>query len=382
MRTRRMLAATGMALCGVMVAGCGGSAVGPDGGAGNHDTGISARDVGPRPDSGRVAPPGDWVDATGNLREIAAGYGDIGPLAWQPGTRRVIAGVAGAPTLFATDDGGASWFALGSTPGSATLGNGPTGIVFDPSDPRRYWESGIYGPGVFRTDDAGASFTRLGDVSHDDLVAIDFTDPARATLLAGGHEQSHTLYLSRNGGTTWENIGARIASDQNTSNPMILAHDTFLVGTWGSGGAILRSTDGGTSWQQVLDQAPAGPPLHASDGAIYWPLFYDAGIAVSRDEGVTWTVTSGPVHSRGGPPVELPDGRVLALGHESILASSDHGATWQPIGSPLPYPGQNCGTYGLTYAAEPRALFIHQNDCSGHVASSSVWSSHFDYETQ
>jgi hypothetical protein len=370
-----------LATLALVVTACDGAAA-PDSGVTHRRDASPARDVGPARDTGPVVvPSADWVDMTSNLRELASGRGDIGPLAWQPGTRRILAGVAGAPTLFATDDGGASWLALGSGAGSASLGNGPTGIIFDPDDPTHYWESGIYGPGVFRTTDDGVSFVRLGDISHNDLVSIDFTDPARATLLAGGHEQTHTLYLSRNGGASWENIGANVSDPNFTSTPLVLDRDTFLLGTWGGAGSIQRSTNGGESWTAVYDRAPAGRPLRASDGTIYWPLFYDAGIAVSRDEGLTWDLATGPVHPRGGPPIELPDGRVLALGHDFILASSDRGTTWEPIGSALPFPGQNCGTYGFAYAVSLRTLFIHQNDCSGRVANSSVWSSGFDYET-
>ncbi len=41
--------------------------------------------------------------------------------------------------------------------GSDVIMNRPTSMVFDPTDPNRWWESGNYnGGGVYRTDDAGA----------------------------------------------------------------------------------------------------------------------------------------------------------------------------------------------------------------------------------
>jgi hypothetical protein len=43
-----------------------------------------------------------------------------------------------------------------------------------------------------------------------DGVAVDFSDPQRKTLLLGLHEQSQSLQMSSDGGTTWQRIGDRL----------------------------------------------------------------------------------------------------------------------------------------------------------------------------
>jgi photosystem II stability/assembly factor-like uncharacterized protein len=376
-----------------------GDARAPDAPAG--DTSPSATDAGPstgpadaplpRADAApaptdATAPPTSWINATGNLATLAAGGGDISIVSAKPDSARVIAGV-GQKGLFATDDSGTTWFALGTGAGSTSINNDPTAITYDPAQPTTFWESGIYGSAVFKTTDNGQTFAQLGSISHSDLVSVDFTDPARAVLLAGPHEQAQKLYLSRDGGATWTDIGPNLPPNTNFSTlPLVLDSRTFLVGScgWGSGACgVFRSTDGGGSWTVVDSDGPVARPLWASDGTIYWALANNAGILVSADRGQTWTKSQGPVSLYySTSPAELPDGRVVTLGMSHLLATTDHGKTWNPIGDPLPFPGANCGTYGLTYSAWTKTFFINHNDCSGHVATSSVYSAGFDYTTQ
>ena len=89
--------------------------------------------------------------------------------------------------------------------------------------------------GVYRTDDRGASFHALGDVTHVDHVSVDFADPQRQTMLAGGHESS-SLWLSTDGGDTWRDVGVGLPDDVGfASSPHIVDATTFLLGTNSAG---------------------------------------------------------------------------------------------------------------------------------------------------
>ena len=290
-----------------------------------------------------------WVNVTAGVGGETWGYAGVCLVAAAPDRDEVVAGVSEAG-LWSSADGGATWRKL---PGSAAIKHRTHQVVFDPKDSKRYWVSGNYGPGIWRTDDAGLTFRRLGKLDHVDGVAIDFSDPARRTMLAGLHEQVRSLHLSKDGGETWEKIGDRLPEDSNHStDPMILDSKTFLVNTagWAKGKAhgVFRSADGGATWEKATGLGPGSRGLLAG-GAVYWQTVWGGGIAKSADGGKTWAKLSGPVKSA---PIELPGGRLAGLAEKQLHVSSDGGATWAKLGPELPVKMQ-----GVVYNAKRNAFF-------------------------
>lgn len=322
------------------------------------------------------APAAQWINATGSLAGLASECGNLTIVSAKPCSTAVIAGVAKAG-LFATDDGGQSWAPLGTGPGSAVITNRPAAIVYDPEHPEVFWEAGIYNDGgVYRTDDGGLTFTRLGDFGHNDLVSVDFGDPERNTLLAGGHEQKQRLMLSTDGGAAWVDVGPNLpAGSHFSSAPLVLDAETFLLGAcgWGDGTCgLFRSSDAGASWAMVSDLPAVGEPRWASDGSIYWSLVWSGGVARSTDRGETWTKTA---EGLAGTPVELADGRLLMLGGDHVVVSADFGGTWTPIGDPLPFMAA-----GLAFSAQTKTLYVWHNDCGEVVLPDAIMSAGFDDE--
>lgn len=365
------------------------SSAGTSAGAGSPNAGTASGGGGSGSGGSVTAPDTKWLNVTANLPALAAqfagneGPGDLTFLSAQPGSSRIIAGVGNAG-LFATTDAGKTWTKLGSGNGSAPMAHRPSSIVYDPEDPKLFWESGIYGDGIFRTRDDGLTFERLGDISHNDAISVDFSDPARQLLVAGPHEATQKLFKSTNGGSSWEDIGAKLPAGSSFSTlPFIIDTSTWVVGsaqgpgTWG----VFRTTDSGQTFAPVSEEGPVGWPLLASDGGIYWALAGDKGVIVSTDQGATWTKSApGPVQTFSGGPCETPNGKILALGSSHVLATSDQGKSWQEVGEPLPFPGGNCKTYGFTYSPSTKTLFINHNDCTGKLTADAVWSSGYDYE--
>lgn len=346
--------------------GSGGAGKGSGGSAGRGGTGGEAGQ----------APPSAWVNATGNLAGLASECGNLTLVSATPGSGTVIAGVAKVG-LFASSDRGAHWAALGAGAGSAPITNRPSSIVYDPDDATTFWESGIYnGGGVYRTTDAGETFVQLGDVTHNDLVSLDFGDPERKTLLVGGHEQKQTLYLSTDGGQSFEQIGKNLPADSHfSSDPLVLDQNSFLLGSCGYGdGAcgIYRSTDQGAHWDRVSELPAQARPLVAADGAIYWSLIYDGGMARSDDGGSSWLKASDNIVT--GYPVELPDGRILALRGTHVVVSADQASTWTEVGDELPWKPS-----GVTYSVATKSLFVWHWDCGDVVLDDAILSAGFDY---
>jgi photosystem II stability/assembly factor-like uncharacterized protein len=305
-----------------------------------------------------TAPAGDpkWVNVTGNVGGEKWGYAGVCTIACVPGADRVIAGVS-ERGLWASTDGGATWTPLGADD-EVKITNRPSRIIFDPKDANTFWTSGCYGPGVFRTDDGGKTFQRLGNVTHVDGLAIDFADPKRQTLLVGLHEQIRSLMKSTDGGKTWQNIGMNLPEKTNHSTePILLDARTYLINTAGwlreHSFGIYRTEDGGTAWTKVSDLGAADRPLVASDGAIYWVYLWGGGVIKSTDRGKTWRKLSGPIKR---VPIELPGGLLLAATGKQLYASADGGETWRPCGPPTTFDAA-----AAAYNAKRNCLFISRS---------------------
>lgn len=278
-----------------------------------------------------------WVNVTNNVGGDTWGYAGVCTIACVPGADQVIAGVS-EHGLWSSTDGGQTWSPLGAE-GPGKITNRPGVILFDPKDPKTFWESGCYGPGVFRTTDGGKTFERLGQVQHVDGLAVDFADPDRKTLVIGLHEQARSVTRSTDGGKTWANIGKTLPEKSNHStNPILIDAKTYVVNTagWlqGASVGIYRTEDAGQTWKQVCESGTAGSPLLASDGTIYWAILWDRGLLKSTDKGKTWTPLQGPVKKT---PIELPGGRLVAPVGGQLTLSTDGGATWKPCTPPMPF---------------------------------------------
>jgi len=173
-------------------------------------------------DAGSAAAADGWTNVTSNLANMQSECGNLTMLSSVPGSNTVIAGVA-QHGLWASSDGGAKWQQLGTGQGSAPVTNRPSWISYDPSNPAHFYESGIYnGAGAFATINAGSTFAQLGNITHSDFVSVDYTDPDRKTLLAGGHEQGRTVWRSTDAGKSWTNVGVNLPGTGSSTNPLVI----------------------------------------------------------------------------------------------------------------------------------------------------------------
>src|ERR1051325_2476124 len=258
--------------------------------------------------------PAQWINVTANLADMPSECGNLCLLSVVPDQDRIIAGIA-KRGLWQTTDGGASWSPLGQGAGSDAIVNRPSRILYDPANAELFWESGIYNSsGVYHTTNGGRTFQHLGNARHNDYVSVDFSDPQRRTLLAGGHEQARTIWKSVDAGQSWTNIGTTLPEGTKfSSNPLLLDAASYLVNAsgWGKGtGGVFRTTDAGASWVQASTLEANGAPLSASDGSIYWLLMYDRGLIRSTNQGQSWTQVCGAGVIKGSKIIELPDSRL------------------------------------------------------------------------
>jgi photosystem II stability/assembly factor-like uncharacterized protein len=334
-------------------------------------------------------PAGQWVSATSNLAGLGSECGNLSNLSSKPDEDMLIAGVA-QQGLWASRNGGGTWTRLGAAMGSAAITNRTSEITYDPEHPQTFWESGIYNAGGgYKTTDDGTTLAALGSVTHNDSVSVDFTDPQRQTLLAGTHEQSGHLFLSTNGGAMWTDIGPKLPAGTGfSSQALVIDAKTYLLGAYtysnsGGGLGVFRSIDSGQTWTQVFSTAVQGHPLVMSDGTIYWSVGGNGGIVKSTDQGKTWQQAVGQGVLVTGAPVALPDGRIAALSSQSVMVSSDCGASWFDVTTALPY-----APTGVVYSPYQKAFFIWHFDCTGQsnpgdpVPQDAIMRFDFDYTSQ
>ena len=322
-----------------------------------------------------------WVDVTGNLAGMPSECGNLCLLSVVPGEDKIIAGIA-KRGLWQTVDGGSTWKALGQGAASDSIVNRPSRILYDPTRAEVFWESGIYNSfGVYQTTNHGQTFEHLGPVKHNDFVSVDFSDPQRRTLLAGGHEQARTVWKSTDGGQSWTNIGATMPEGSKfTTHPIFVDANTYLVNSsgWGKGtGGVYRTTNGGASWTQASALEANGAPLVAADGSIYWLLMYDRGLIRSSDQGRSWSQACGGGVLKGSALIEMPDQTLAALGGKNLKISSDRGATWKEILPPLPVKPA-----GVIYAPARQAFFVWQWDCGNQVLTNAIWRHEYRVEAK
>lgn len=166
-------------------------------------------------------------------------------------------------------------------------------------------------------------------------------------LIAVG-ERGHIL-LSSDAGRSWLQ---RPAPTRATLTSVFFA-DARHGWAAGHDAVILRTVDGGNSWQKVHEEMESGPVLDL------W--FRDAGTGyavgayglclVTRDGGATWEHVS--IIDESGAATDLhlnqirslADGRLVIAAEAGRLLISADGQTWQPL--PSPYAGTLFGTLPL-----------------------------------
>ncbi len=140
-------------------------------------------------------------------------------------------------------------------------------IAIDPTN-ENTWYVAVGSGGVWKTTNAGTTWKPLTDDQPFYSTGAITLDPSNSqTVWLGTGENvggrhvgiGHGVYLSRNGGKTWESKGlnksehiSKIIVHPTDSNTLWVAAQGPL---WSSGGerGLYKSTDGGTTWKQTME---------------------------------------------------------------------------------------------------------------------------------
>lgn len=222
--------------------------------------------------------------------------------------------------LFGADDAGGVWRSTTGNSGSwtkKTTSHAFTGwtIAVKPGDDNTIMVGDPYGRGILKSTDGGATWSRansgfptgsLGQLPS--IGWLHWSVHNTNVIYAAAREDSSYytvgsgLWKTTNGGSSWSQVATATFSgkDVGAVYESYATPNTLLVGLGGrlsassAAGAngIYRSTNGGTTWSSpVYTNYPitnfAGHSLQTSR---VWMALQGLGVAVSTNDGATWTV--------------------------------------------------------------------------------------------
>ena len=213
----------------------------------------------------------------------------------------------------------ARWRALGpdqvDSYGYRTAGR-VSAIAIHPHDANILYAGGAQG-GVWRSDDRGASWTPLTDDECSLAMGSIAIDPVNPDIVYAGTGEQHFsgdsyygcgVLRSLDGGDSWEQLGgeefvsrefgggakiSRVIVDRATagsaSSTTVLAATSF---------GLFRSTSSGRSWTEVLDGTATDLVVHPTNPAILYAAVGGDGVYKSFDTGASWRRTSSGLRDR------------------------------------------------------------------------------------
>lgn len=226
-----------------------------------------------------------------------------------------------------TTDDGDTWARLYPTP-PLTESLGISALALDPAwpvSPTLLLARNVPGgpSQVYRCTDGGQAWTTVfttpaGPIN--DLAALRAGDGPLVTFAASDRSQ---VWRSTDGGDTWAPAATGLPEGYDVfrifGSPTFAAdHTLYLTGF----GPLVRSTDGGDTWAAVdipwvdIPRQVVFSPQYASDTTLWVSYFWmeghgeypPNGVVRSTDGGATWELFN------DGLPVEYPDGWIMGLG--------------------------------------------------------------------
>ncbi|MDC6405631.1 MULTISPECIES: WD40/YVTN/BNR-like repeat-containing protein [Maribacter] len=229
--------------------------------------------------------------------------------------------------VWKTTDGGTTWNNI-SDGFFNTTGIGD--ITVAPSDPNIIYvgtgESPVrgvktsHGDGLYKSTDAGKTWKHMGleKTRHISDVYVHPTNPNKVYVAAQGNpwgpNPERGVYLSEDGGTTWEKIlfvnedSGIVDMTVDVTNPdimMVASWDfhrkPWVVHSGGPGSRIYKTTDGGKNWKEITKGLPElkgkmGVAISPADPNIVYiaidALGDKAGVYRSEDGGESFVQTT------------------------------------------------------------------------------------------
>jgi photosystem II stability/assembly factor-like uncharacterized protein len=181
---------------------------------------------------------------------------------------------------------------------------------------------------VLVSRDGGAAWTQADVPTRAMLTGVWLHDERLGWAV--GHDE--TIVRTQDGGATWQVVHAAPENERPLMDVWFRdAEHGFAVGAYG---AFLVTADGGATWEERPigeDDFHLNQIAAAADGALY--LAAEAGHAYRSDDGgESWTALETPYEGSFFGVLPLADGAVLLFGLRGHLyRSEDRGASWTEV---------------------------------------------------
>jgi photosystem II stability/assembly factor-like uncharacterized protein len=231
------------------------------------------------------------------------------------------------------------------------------GLGIDPSDSRILY---IAAHGDFYKSVDGGTPVKV-DKQRADYMAFNAPQTEGVPLYASGHPSTGGntgLIKSTDGGQTWQNVATILDPPVDFHAMAVSKSDPNTIMGFDSGGrGLFKTADAGKTWQKL--DYPAGRYVTAlaispSDPKVVF-AGTDGGVFVSDDGAASWTLLN---QYKGIAVIALAfstDGNLYASTEELGLGkSSDLGKTWETINRPP----DSLTTTSIAIDSEGKALYV------------------------
>ena len=310
-------------------------------------------------------------------------YRSIGP--YRGGRSAAVAGSYKNKTTFyfggtgggvwKTTDGGSNWKNISDKFFGGTIG----AVAVAPSDESVIYvgegENTMRGNvaeglgGVWRSADAGRTWKNIGlnDGRHIIRLIIHPRDPNTVWAAVMGHlfgpNEERGVYKTTDGGKTWKKT--LYINNQTGASDLVMEPgnpDVFYAGMWrvirtphsmesgGEGSGLYKSTDGGETWQPLINKKGmpkglwgiVGVAVAPSNPEKVYAIIENAngGLFKSEDAGETWTLTSNDNNIRQRAwyytkvYVDPKNENLVYCPNVNFMKSNDGGRTFQSVNTP------------------------------------------------
>lgn len=310
-------------------------------------------------------------------------YRSIGP--YRGGRSAAVAGSYKNRTTFyfgatgggvwKTTDGGSNWKNISDKYFGGTIG----AVAVAPSDESVVYvgegENTMRGNvaeglgGIWRSADAGRTWKNIGlnDSRHIIRLIVHPRDPNTVWAAVMGHlfgpNEERGVYKTTDGGKTWKRT--LYINNQTGASDLVMEPgnpDVFYAGMWrvirtphsmesgGEGSGLYKSTDGGETWEPLINKKGmpkglwgiVGVAVAPSNPEKVYAIIENAngGLFKSEDAGETWTLTSNDNNIRQRAwyytkvYVDPKNENLVYCPNVNFMKSTDGGRTFQSVNTP------------------------------------------------